>query len=287
MEHRESKSGKIPPCARKMGRLRALRLSCGEVAFVHVGQMGYLVRIGRAVVGCDLFLSPLKGRLVPPQLVPEDVADIDLFFGSHDHADHIDRPLWRALARLGTKARFVVPDSVRESVVADTGLPPGQVLGMDDGDVRTIAGVRVAAVASAHERLERDASGRCLALGFVLSAGGARMYHSGDCCVYDGLQARLASFGRMDAAFMPINGRDAWRLTHGFIGCMDAHEAVELAGELGASTLVPGHHDMFAPNLGDMKECMAFAKAKYGGLRVVAPRTGRIQRIRAGASLRA
>ncbi len=259
-------------------RLRSLDMAKGEIAFVHLGQLGFLVRIGRAVVGCDMFLSPLEGRLVPPQLAPEDVAGVDFLLGSHDHADHIDRPLWSALARLGTKARFVVPDAVRESVLAETGLPPGQVLGMDDGDACSMAGVRVAAVASAHERLERDAQGRCLALGFVLSGGGARMYHSGDCCLYGGLQARLASFGRLDAAFLPINGRDAWRLTHGFIGCMDVHEAVELAGELGVRTLVPGHHDMFAPNLGEARECVAFAKAKYPQLRVVVPRTGRMQR---------
>ena len=260
-------------------RLRALDLARGEIAFVHLGQLGFLLRIGRAVAGCDLFLSPLEGRLVPPQLVAEDVVGIDFFFGSHDHADHIDRPLWYALARLGTKARFLVPSAVRNSVVEDTGLKPVQVIGMDDGDTHTVAGVRMTALASAHERLERDALGRHLALGFVMSAGGARVYHSGDCCLYDGLQARLASFGPLTVAFLPINGRDAWRLTHGFIGNMDVHEAVELAGELAVSALVPGHHDMFAPNLGDAKECAAFAKAKYPDLRVVVPRVGRIQRV--------
>ena len=259
-------------------RLKSLSMARGEIAFVHLGQMGHLVRIGRAVIGCDLFLSPLEGRLVPPQLAPKDVADIDFFIGSHDHADHIDRPLWRSLARLGTKARFLVPAAVRDSVLEDTGLPAAQVVGMDDGDVRTLVGVRVTAIASAHERLERDALGRYLALGFAMEGGGARIYHSGDCCIYDGLQARLAAFGRLTAAFLPINGRDAWRLTHGFIGNMDAHEAVELAGELGVGALVPGHHDMFAPNLGDMKECVAFARAKYPVLRVIPPRTGHVQR---------
>ncbi len=279
MEHRGTVSGNPASCRRSVRRLRALRLARGEIAFVHLGQMGCLIRIGRAVVGCDLFLSPFEGRLVPPQLAPEDVADIDFFIGSHDHADHIDRPLWRSLARLGTKARFLVPVAVRDSVLEDTGLPAAQVVGMDDGDVRTLAGVRVTAIASAHERLERDALGRYLALGFVMECCSARIYHSGDCCIYDGLQARLAAFGRLTAAFLPINGRDAWRLTHGFIGNMDAHEAVELAGELAVSALVPGHHDMFAPNLGDMNECAAFARAKYPALKVLPPRTGRIQRI--------
>lgn len=261
-------------------RLRALDLARGEIAFVHLGQMGYLVRVGRAVVGCDLFLSPLDGRLVPPQLAPEDVAEVDFLFGSHDHADHIDRPLWRALAQRGAKAKFLLPAAVRASVADDTGLAPAQLIGLDAGDARTVAGVRVHALASAHERLERDALGRSLALGFVLEANGARFYHAGDCCVYEGLQTALAAKGRLTAAFLPINGRDAWRLTHDFIGNMDAHEAVELAGELGAGALVPGHHDMFAPNLGDTRECVAFARAKYPALRVILPRTGRLQRLK-------
>ncbi len=260
-------------------RLRALDLAPGRLAFVHLGQLGFLVRMGRTVFGCDLFLSPMRGRLVPPQLAPEDVADVDFLVGSHDHADHIDRPLWRALARLGGRARFVVPASVRDDVLDDTGLEPGRVTGIDAGETRNVCDVRVTAFAAAHERLERDSAGRFLALGFVMSAGGARICHSGDCCPYEGLGTVLSANGPFDAMFLPVNGRDAWRLSHGFIGCMDAHEAVELAGELGAKALVPGHHDMFARNPGDVRECVRFAKVKYPRLKVVPPRTGRMQKL--------
>ena len=67
MEHQGTVSGNFASCRRSVRRLRALCLSRGEIAFVHLGQMGYLVRIGQAVVGGDLFLSPLDGRLVPPR----------------------------------------------------------------------------------------------------------------------------------------------------------------------------------------------------------------------------
>lgn len=260
-------------------RLRALDIRRGEMAFVHLGQLGFMMRLGRAVAGCDMFLSPMEGRLVPPQTTAEDAASCDLIFGTHDHADHIDRPLWRRMAALGCRSLFVVPAAVRESVIADTGLPARQVVGMDAGETRVLRGVGVKAVASAHERIERDARGRHLALGFVLSAGGVRIYHSGDCCPYEGLQTTLSGAGCIDVAFLPVNGRSAWRLSHGFIGCMDGHEAVELAGELGAGALVPGHHDMFAPNLGDVDECRAFAAVKYPALRVEIPRTGRVCRM--------
>ena len=260
-------------------RLRALGLGPGQIAFVHLGQLGFLVRMGRAVFGCDIFLSPMEGRLVPPQLRPEDVAGLDFIVGTHDHADHIDRPLWRTLAGLGAKTRIVVPSAVRDEVVADTGLRPDQVLGMDAGESKTVARVHIVSFAAAHERLERDSAGRSPALGFAMSAGGARICHSGDCCPYEGLQSLLSACGRFDAMFLPVNGRDSWRLSHGFIGCMDEHEAVELAGELGARTLVPGHHDMFAPNLGDVRECVEFARVKYPALNVVVPRTGKMQTV--------
>ena len=250
------------------------------MTFRHLGQLGFLLDFGGTKVGIDLFLSPLKGRLVPPQAKAADLLDVAFFIGTHDHADHIDRPFWRELARLGCKAKFLVPAYVAADVVRDTGLKRTQVIGFRQGESITIGGIKATAVASAHERLEFDRRGRSRNLGFVLEAKGKRIYHSGDCCLYEGLQTTLAKFGRFDAAFLPINGRDAWRLTHDFIGCMDEHEAVELAGELDVKALVPGHHDMFKPNLGNVKECVAFAKAKYPKLKVVVPQTGKEQRIR-------
>lgn len=248
------------------------------VTFRHLGQLGFLLDFGGTKVGVDLFLSPMKGRLVPPQAKAADLLDVAFFIGTHDHADHIDRPFWRELARLGCKAKFLVPAYVAADVVRDTGLKRTQVIGFRQGESITLGGIKVTAVASAHERLEFDRRGRSKNLGFVLETKGRRIYHSGDCCLYEGLQTTLAEFGRFDAAFLPINGRDAWRLTHDFIGCMNEHEAVELAGELGVKALVPGHYDMFKPNLGNVKECVAFAKAKYPKLKVIVPQTGKVQK---------
>lgn len=249
------------------------------MTFRHLGQLGFLLDFGGTRVGVDLFLSPLKGRLVAPQAKAANLLDVAFFIGTHDHADHIDRPFWCELARLGCKAKFLVPAYVAADVVRDTGLKRTQVIGYRQGESITIGGIRATAVASAHERLEFDRRGRSKNLGFVLETKGKRIYHSGDCCLYEGLQTTLAEFGRFDAAFLPINGRDAWRLTHDFIGCMNEHEAVELAGELNVKVLVPGHYDMFKPNLGNVKECVAFAKAKYPKLKVIVPQTGKEQRI--------
>ena len=100
------------------------------VKFLHAGQLGFIVELGGARIGIDLFLSPMKGRLVKPQLTPEEVMNLDLLIGSHDHADHIDRPLWRKLAQLGCRARFIVPAPDAAAVARDTGLKRAQLSAM-------------------------------------------------------------------------------------------------------------------------------------------------------------
>ena len=88
--------------------------------------------------------------------------------------------------------------------------------------------------------------GRGRASSATCSAANRRLYHAGDTIVTDALRAALAP--RIDVALLPINGRDAERESRGIVGNMDAAEAVELALEIGASTLVPYHWDGFAGN---------------------------------------
>ena len=102
----------------------------------------------------------------------------------------------------------------------------------------------VRAIPSAHEGLDRDDSGRCLYLGFVVEADGVRFYHSGDSVVYDGLVENLGP-GPFDAFFLPINGCDPSR---GVAGNMSAEEAVGLANRCRPRFLVPHHYDMFTFN---------------------------------------
>ena len=104
------------------------------VGFVHLGQLSYLVDIGGLKVGCDVFLTPLEGRLVNPPVKPEELLDVEVFLWTHDHADHIDRPLWRRLAGLGCTAKFLVPAYVAADVVRDTGLKKSQIVGMTQGE---------------------------------------------------------------------------------------------------------------------------------------------------------
>ncbi len=240
-----------------------------------LGQHGFVIRQGSVLLWLDPFLTPMESRRVPPLLSPEDIPSGSIIFGSHDHADHIDRPAWRCIADRGTDVTFVVPEIHRESILADTGLHEERLIGLDDMVQKRVGAVLVTGIAAAHEFLERDrATGMHPFLGFVVETGGVVFYHSGDTCIYDGLQAKLRKW-RYDAVFLPINGRDARRLRSGCIGNMTYQEAADLAGSLGASVTVPGHFDMFEGNREDPELFADYMAVKYPARRVVVPDYGR------------
>ncbi len=260
----------------------ACDLPPGQGAFWWLGQHSFGVKLGRAVVYIDPYLSPNPQRQVEPLLAPADLAHADWVLGSHDHADHIDRPAWPVIAQAAPQARFVVPELLRERVAAELHLPAERVLGVDEGRVVEHAGVRVTAVPAAHELLDTDeATGLHPYVGFVLEGHGLRIYHAGDTCVYEGMQAGLRRCGPLDLALLPINGRDAKRLASGCIGNMTYQEAVDLAGTLRPGLTVPTHFEMFAANSQDPQPFVEYLHVKYPDLQTLIPRHG--QRTRFGA----
>ena len=247
--------------------VEAAQLAPGQVAFWWLGQHSFIVKMGRHVVYLDPFLTPLPERLVPSLVTCEQTAHATLILGSHDHGDHIDRDAWPDMAR-ASSARFVVPDLVRQSIVTDLDIADARVLGVDDGTRVDVDGARITGVAAAHEFFDRDpASDRYPYLGFVIEADGAKVYHAGDTCVYDGLAARLKRLGPFDVALLPINGRDAVRYRKGWIGNMTYQEAVDLAGTIQPRLTVPTHYDMFEGNTEDPNLFVDYISAKYPALK--------------------
>jgi L-ascorbate metabolism protein UlaG (beta-lactamase superfamily) len=246
-----------------IGDINACRPAEGELALWWLGQHSFIVKAGDVVIYIDPYLSPSPERRIQPLLRPEEVINADLICGTHDHLDHIDRAVWPALAAASPRARFYLPDLVRESVAADTGISPSRLVGMDDGRCEDFAGVRLTAIASAHEFLDQDPeTGKYPYLGYVIEANGCTLYHSGDCCIYEGLHARLRRW-RFDAMLLPINGRDARRLATGCIGNMTYQEAVELAGSLQPGIVIPAHYEMFVGNSQNPQEFLDYMRVKY------------------------
>lgn len=239
----------------------------GRLAVWWLGQIGFVVKAGGHVIYLDPYLSPNPRRQVPPLLSPEEMTDATLITGSHDHGDHVDRPVWPKLAAASPKARFIVPELLRERLARELGIAPERFVGVNDGATADLEGVRVTGVAAAHEFLDRDpATGRYPHLGYVFEVNGCVFYHSGDTCIYEGLQTKLRRW-EFDVVFLPINGRDAERLSRGCIGNMTYQEAVDLAGALKPRLAIPAHYDMFANNPGDPNAFTSYARVKYPQLR--------------------
>jgi L-ascorbate metabolism protein UlaG (beta-lactamase superfamily) len=246
----------------------------GQAAFWWLGQHGFALKLGPAVCYVDAFLSPRDGRQVAPLLRPEEVTNADLVLGSHDHADHIDRAAWPGIAAASPQAKFVVPALLREKIVCELGLADDRVLGVDQDLAIEACGVAVTAVPAAHEFLDRDPrTGLHPCVGFVLVGGGFCIYHAGDTCLYEGMQALLRRW-RFDLALLPINGRDARRLAAGCIGNMTYQEAADLAGAIRPGLTVPTHFEMFAGNSEDPQLFLDYMRVKYPDLATHLPRHG-------------
>lgn len=141
-----------------------------------------------------------------------------------------------------------------------------------------LKGVKISAVAAAHEFLDYDpVTGLYPYLGLIFEGNGVTVYHAGDCCIYEGLQTKLRKWS-IDLAMLPINGRDAKRLKNNCIGNMTYQEAADLAGALNPSVTIPAHYDMFAMNSINPKLFLDYMKIKYPHLKCARPRLGTLFR---------
>jgi L-ascorbate 6-phosphate lactonase len=247
----------------------------GSCALWWMGQQSFILKMGSVVLYLDPFLSDVEGRLVAPMLKPQDVRNASFVLGTHDHIDHIDRGSWPAIADASKDAVFVVPDLLRESLSQETGISPNRFAGLNDGLTYESRGIRISAVAAAHEFLDRDdESGRYPYLGYIIEGNGCVVYHAGDTCRYEGLVGKLRRWP-IGAAILPINGRDAARLRRNIIGNMTYQEAADLAGELEPGVTIPAHFDMFGHNGADPQPFIEYMNVKYPRLKAIVCEHGR------------
>jgi L-ascorbate metabolism protein UlaG (beta-lactamase superfamily) len=250
----------------------ACELRDGQCAYWWLGQHSFVIKLGRTICYIDPYLSPSKARRVPPLVEPEQVSNASAILGTHDHSDHIDRPIWPRLAAASPNAVFVAPQLIRDQLVRELGLAEERIRGIDDGVTLTLGDVRITAIPAAHELLHRDpATGLHPFLGLVFEGNGVSVYHAGDTCIYEGIWSKLRRWKRIDLALLPINGRDAQRLSRNCIGNMTFQEAADLAGAMGFGLSIPAHWEMFAGNSEDPSRFIDYMKIKYPQLRAQIP----------------
>ncbi len=236
-----------------------------------LGQAGFVLRVGDAVVLVDPYLSDHlsvkyhgtrfpHARMMAAPIAPGAFPRVDLVVCTHRHSDHMDPDTLPVLAARHPGCRFVVPAAEQAHAEA-LGLAPASLVAADAGQaLRPLPelDLLLRPVASAHERLERDKQGRHRFLGFGLETAGVRLYHSGDCVPYPGLADAVRGLAP-DVALLPVNGRDRARADAGVPGNFTLDEAIALCEAAAVPLLVPHHWGLFAFNTADPAEIDAAA----------------------------
>jgi L-ascorbate metabolism protein UlaG (beta-lactamase superfamily) len=242
-----------------MGGLLRHRPSGADAVLWWLGQSGIAIRYLDELLVIDPYLSDtltekyansatphvrMHDRLMSPLALAR--SGVTVLAATHQHTDHLDpgtlKPVvsWCRQTGAGIPP-LVAPEAWRELAAERSGLPAGEIVGVDAGSSVQIGAFELAALPSAHEQVEYDVAGHCKYLGYVVRFGRWRVYHSGDTLAYDGLSDRLAPFA-VDLAVLPINGK---------VGNMSGRDAARLASACGARLVIPCHYDMFTFNTAD------------------------------------
>ena len=206
----------------------------GECSITFIGHATALVRYARARLLTDpLFARSLYTlrRLRPAGLPDGALESLDVVLVSHAHADHLHRP---SLERIDRAATIIVPAGVRLPRLGFR-----KVIELRAGDVASVAGLDITAVAAQH-RVGLLGHGR--ALGYVVRGDGPTVYFAGESGYFSGFMEVGARF-RPDVALLPISGYRPAALRRDHLSPLDAIYAFE---DLGAQLLVPIHHGAFA-----------------------------------------
>jgi L-ascorbate metabolism protein UlaG (beta-lactamase superfamily) len=251
------------------------------VGLAWLGQAGFAIRHAGHRLLIDPYLSDHLARkyagtafphqrMMPPPVSPDEICDLDLVLCSHGHSDHTDPGSLPTLAAKNPGCRFVVPRAELESAV-QLGLSAARLMPANDGDrFRVSDSLTIDVIPSAHETLQVNARGEHHFLGFILTLDRLRLYHAGDCVVYDGLAERLRA-RKVDLALLPVNGRSRQLTSRGILGNMTFEEAGNLCRAAGIGAMIPHHFGMFAFNTLDLAELQRQAIRPQPGWRCFVP----------------
>jgi L-ascorbate metabolism protein UlaG (beta-lactamase superfamily) len=228
----------------------------GEVTLHWLGQAGFVIEFNGFRMLIDPYLSDSlaekyqgtkfpHARMMAAPIQPDELDRLDIVLCTHRHTDHMDPGTLQPLAWRFPQVRFVVPAAVVDEALKRCGVDIDRLIAVNAGDrTEILDGCFLSPIASAHETLDQDANGNYPWLGYVIDAGGVRLYHSGDCIPYPGLEDAVAAHAP-HVALLPVNGRDTQRSGNGVPGNFTLDEAVALARNGGAQAMIAHHYGLF------------------------------------------
>ncbi len=237
-----------------------------------LGQSGFLVQYQGKRLLLDPYLSDtLTLKYVstdkPHERISELVIDpaklprIDLVTSSHNHTDHLDAATLKPILENSPACKLIIPEANRDFVAERLQIEKTLPIGLNDGETYQDETFKITAIPAAHNTIDRNESGQCHYLGYFITVGGIRIYHSGDTLYYAEMEKLICDFAP-HVALLPINGNLASRKV---AGNLNAEESVDLAKSCNIPYVIPCHYDLFAFNTADVNEFINIAKAKQQG----------------------
>ena len=254
-------------------RIAQRQVETGHICAWWLGGSGFVFKTsGGLHVYIDPYLSDVVSaiwgleRALPTPIRAED-ARPDVCISTHWHEDHLDPGTIPVVANNSPTTRFVMPPSA-VSHATGWGVPRNRIAVLTSSESLEIGDIKITATPARHD------SGLAGweapdAMGIILESQGLKIYHSGD-TEYDN-RLRMMWRENFDVATVPING---------VTGNMNAHEAALLCWQLGAKTVIPHHHLLWASNPGGDDatwdpNLFAETYANLGGTgRVILPQVG-------------
>ena len=213
-------------------------------------------------------------RFFQPPLSLDNLPPLDAIVTSHDHYDHLDRGVVRALARDTTqsKARFIVPLGVG-SHLERWGVAPDRITELDWSESTKLGALTFTATPARHFS-GRGLSDRNHTLWASWSVAGPqhRVFHSGDTGPFAGFADIGSGYGPFDLTLIKIGAYDPmWPDIH-----LSPEQAADANSRLQGKLMLPIHWGTFnlAFHSWDEPAERVVAAAIASGTHIVVPKPG-------------
>jgi L-ascorbate metabolism protein UlaG (beta-lactamase superfamily) len=235
-----------------------------------LGQSGFLLQWKGKRVLMDPYLSDSLTnkyaatdkphiRISERVMDPELLKNISIVSSSHNHTDHLDAETLIPVLKNNPGVKFIIPEANREFVADRINCKKEFPVGLTAGQSITVDEFTFHGIPAKHNEIEEDANGNCRFMGYAITFGKHKIYHSGDTLWFDEMIDLLKPFG-VDVAMLPINGNDPARKVAGNLNC---EEAAKLGKAINAKCVIPCHYDLFDFNTADVQDFVKEAeKAK-------------------------
>ena len=253
--------------------------------FYWLGQSGFAFKILNTIILIDPYLSDslaekYKGTIFPHNRMMDAPLELNSLSGinwvacTHRHTDHMDPVTLKQIHIKNPLCKFLIPEAW-EQRVKEFSIAEKSIVLINAGECFSIEEtINIEAIPSAHEQIEMDDKKNHLYLGFILKTGIATIYHSGDCVPYPGLIENLGG-KEIDAAFLPVNGRDIYRSRNGVPGNFTIDEAIDVCIQAEIPNLVCQHFGMFGFNTIDENTLYKKRQDNAHKLNIVIPAVNR------------